>query len=221
MNSYDIDITTPQSVTINKYYEGYQTLSAGTYPTYDSSFAPYPLGALLWYPAGGYFVKSIIADNAESDLTDTTKWAKITVSQAELAAQAAEFQDALSGKVDLATGATQADVDYVIETYTNGTDWYRTYKSGWCEQGGQTNIASGSGNYSLVFLQEFADTNYNFLCQPETTDTSTIAADRLGVYRIIGAVYSKSTTGVQIQYDAGTYTGKFFWRAEGYLAQGD
>lgn len=133
-------------------------------------------------------------------------------------AQAAEFQDALSGKVDLAAGVAQTDVDYVIDSYVNGSSWYRIYKSGWCEQGGQTNIASGSGNYSLVFLQEFADTNYNFLCQPEITDTSTTYADRLGVYRIIGAVYSKAATGVQIQYDADTFTGKFFWRAEGYLA---
>ena len=136
-------------------------------------------------------------------------------------AQAAQFQAALSGKVDLPTGVAQADVDYVIETYTSGTSWYRIYKSGWCEQGGQTNIASGSGNYSLAFLQDFADTNYNFLCQPEITDTSTTYADRLGVYRIIGAVYSKATTGVQIQYDSSTFTGKFFWSAEGYLAQGD
>lgn len=133
-------------------------------------------------------------------------------------AQAAEFQDALSGKVDLATGVAQTDVDYVIDSYVNGTSWYRIYKSGWCEQGGQTNIASGSGNYSLVFLQEFADTNYNFSCHPIITDTSTTYADRLGVYRIIGAVYSKAATGVQLQYDADTFTGKFFWRAEGYLA---
>lgn len=64
--------------------EGLQTLKAGTYPTYDSNFAPYPLGALLWYPAGGYFVRSLVDNNTESDLTDTTKWAKITVSAADL-----------------------------------------------------------------------------------------------------------------------------------------
>lgn len=58
--------------------EGLQTLKAGTYPTYDSNFAPYPLGALLWYPAGGYFVRSLVANNTESDLTDTTKWDRIS-----------------------------------------------------------------------------------------------------------------------------------------------
>lgn len=372
--------------------------SRGDYATYDSNIAPYNLGAVLWYPAGGYFVQSLIANNTNPNLNDTTAWAQVGVasknigevffSESNLAAdnpgalplftgetisnadelypsfyewvrthsalqisaadyataistygecakyvidtvnktitlpllknfvkmanttdgitegeaglpnitastyhsyenftdlsgafytdtawnygaasnaaarpcvlkfdaslsnpiygnsntvtpphttlypwvfafnvsvpasmaQAAEFQDALSGKVDLASGVAQADVDYVIESYVYGTSWKRIYKSGWCEQGGQTNIASGSGNYSLVFLEEFADTNYNFLCQPEITDTSTTYADRIGVYRIIGAVYSKATTGVQIQYDSSTFTGKFFWRAEGYLA---
>lgn len=74
-------------------------------------------------------------------------------------AQAAEFQDALTGKVDLATGVSQADVDYVIETYTSGTSWYRVYKSGWCEQGGR--FQSNDGNDTqVVFLKAFADTNY-------------------------------------------------------------
>ncbi|MBP5286387.1 MAG: hypothetical protein J6Z08_00635 [Elusimicrobiales bacterium] len=197
-------------------------LQQGNFPTYNSAIVGtgkplpdgYPLGAVLWYPTGGYFVKSLVANNTDSDLSDINSWEKITISAADLAS-------GLSGKVDLAPGVAQTDVDYVIDSYINGTSWYRIYKSGWCEQGGQTNIASGSGNYSLAFLQEFADTNYNFLCQPEITDTSTTYADRLGVYRIIGAVYSKATTGVQIQYDSSTFTGKFFWRAEGYLAQGD
>lgn len=67
-------------------------LQQGNFPTYNSAIVGtgkplpdgYPLGAVLWYPTGGYFVKSLIADNTESDLTDTTKWAKITISQAEI-----------------------------------------------------------------------------------------------------------------------------------------
>lgn len=67
-------------------------LQQGNFPTYNSAIVGigkplpdgYPLGAVLWYPAGGYFVRSLVADNSESDLTDTTKWAKITVSEADL-----------------------------------------------------------------------------------------------------------------------------------------
>ncbi|MBO4556871.1 MAG: tail fiber protein [Elusimicrobiales bacterium] len=67
-------------------------LQMGNYPTYNADVvgtgkplpSGYPLGAVLWYPTGGYFVKSLVANNTESDLTDTTKWAKITVSAADL-----------------------------------------------------------------------------------------------------------------------------------------
>jgi len=67
-------------------------LQQGNYPTYNAAVvgsgkplpSGYPLGAVLWYPAGGYFVRSLVADNTESDLTNTTKWAKITVSAADL-----------------------------------------------------------------------------------------------------------------------------------------
>ena len=30
------------------------------------------------------------------------------------------------------------DMDYVIESYSSDTYWYRKYKSGWIEQGGET-----------------------------------------------------------------------------------
>ena len=67
-------------------------LQQGSYPTYNAAVvgtgkplpSGYPLGAVLWYPAGGYFVRSLVADNTESNLTDTTKWAKITISAADL-----------------------------------------------------------------------------------------------------------------------------------------
>lgn len=69
-------------------------LQQGNYPTYNAAVVGtgkplpdgYPLGAVLWYPTGGYFVRSLVADNTESDLTNTTKWAKITISAADLAA---------------------------------------------------------------------------------------------------------------------------------------
>lgn len=65
-------------------------------------------------------------------------------------AAAAEFQNALSGKLDLPSGKTQADVDFVVESY-HGEDgnWYRKYKSGWVEQGGY-----GKGN--ITFLKPYS-----------------------------------------------------------------
>lgn len=44
----------------------------------------------------------------------------------------------------------------VIETYSNGTSWYRIWSDGWCEQGGRTTSTS------VTFLKSFVDTNYSF-----------------------------------------------------------
>lgn len=43
---------------------------------------------------------------------------------------------------------------YIIESYVNGTSWYRVWSDGWCEQGGQT------GGGVVTFLKSFADSNY-------------------------------------------------------------
>lgn len=47
----------------------------------------------------------------------------------------------------------------IVETYVNGTSWYRVYSDGWCEQGGrfQSNDAT---NTTVTFLKPYKDTNY-------------------------------------------------------------
>ena len=49
--------------------------------------------------------------------------------------------------------------DYIVESYRNGTNWYRVWKSGWVEQGG-TNTTSGT--VTITFLKQFATTDYTF-----------------------------------------------------------
>lgn len=68
-------------------------------------------------------------------------------------------------------------LDYVTETYKNGTEWYRKYKSGWIEQGGIYKSAlSGNKNASINFLTPFADTNYTLLiCGVSNSDTSNVS----------------------------------------------
>lgn len=44
--------------------------------------------------------------------------------------------EALNNKVDLDLQNSTSNNDWVIETYTDDTTWYRKYKSGWVEQGG-------------------------------------------------------------------------------------
>ena len=59
-----------------------------------------------------------------------------------------QLTTALSNKVDITN-------PYIIETYVNGTSWYRIYSDGWCEQGGEV----AAGVITVQFLKEFANTN--------------------------------------------------------------
>ena len=52
----------------------------------------------------------------------------------------------------------------IVETYQNGTSWYRIYSDGWCEQGGCDKFGTYvSSNYTRYFLKQFKDTNYTIL----------------------------------------------------------
>lgn len=67
------------------------------------------------------------------------------------------FSD-LNGKVDR---TDLSEVQCIVETYHNGTSWYRVYSDGWCEQGGKISIASHQYGYTEVaLLKTMIDTNY-------------------------------------------------------------
>ena len=59
---------------------------------------------------------------------------------------------------DCVTRSSLVEVQTVIETYQNGTSWYRVWSDGWCEQGGQT--AAGT-SITVTLLKTYKDTNYN------------------------------------------------------------
>ena len=71
----------------------------------------------------------------------------------------------LNGKVDK---SDMSEVQCVVESYSNGTEWYRIWSDGWCEQGGRAN----SGTISVTFIKEFADTNYTITVTPYSTTAS-------------------------------------------------
>ncbi len=89
------------------------------------------------------------------------------------------------GGTPLARQATIDAADYVTETWrsTDGTQWYRKYKSGWVEQGGVTtteiislNVAMMDTNYNVTLTGECKSTNNNiylFSCRNLTTTSFT------------------------------------------------
>ena len=75
-----------------------------------------------------------------------------------------------NGKADTDLNNVSAGIDFVVESYQNGTEWYRLYKSGWVEQGG---LGTGEPlvNSSRFFnlLVEMKDTDYFAVAIPKQT----------------------------------------------------
>lgn len=51
---------------------------------------------------------------------------------------------------------------YVVDSYHNGTEWYRVYSDGWIEQGGRFYNNANVVN-TISFLKPFKNTDYNLL----------------------------------------------------------
>lgn len=77
---------------------------------------------------------------------------------------------------NISTGLTEAETRIsalenhgagatVVETYRNGTNWYRVWSDGWVEQGGLV----VDGATSLTFLKPFVDANYTVNAMYVTT----------------------------------------------------
>lgn len=107
---------------------------------------------------------------------------------------------------DLNTKVSTGDLDEVqciVETYNNGTSWYRVYSDGWCEQGGYT-----SAGVEVQFLKQFRDTNYTVIGIPNG-GTSASSATTI-------ACYNKTATGVF--FTTASNSTPVNWEAKGYIS---
>lgn len=86
-----------------------------------------------------------------------------------------EVMTDLNGKVDI---ADLGNCEVVVETYRNGTSWYRVYSDGWCEQGFCYSPPSSSAQ-TINLLKEYKDTNYTV---QTTYNTGSDWANPLYVY---------------------------------------
>lgn len=101
----------------------------------------------------------------------------------------------------LRSSLTEAQV--VVETYQNGTSWYRIWSDGWCEQGGSTDKGT---KIAITLLKQYKDNSYQIL----------IGQYHTGATDMHGTVIrdSKAPTGFTI---AGNANVNFNWQASGYL----
>lgn len=111
-----------------------------------------------------------------------------------------------NGKVDV---DNMQEVRCVVEAYNNGSNWYRIYSDGWCEQGGKYY----NNNTAVTFLKPFKDTNFSIMTQ--CTDTN----PNDGAYQSVWT--SKTTTGFIGWIIYGTSLGSNIetdWYAFGYIS---
>ena len=76
---------------------------------------------------------------------------------------------ATSALQQIANKVDRSEADYVVESYVNGTEWYRVYKSGWVEQGGSV---SGTSGVTVIFLKPFVNTNYTITSSVTASSSS-------------------------------------------------
>lgn len=90
---------------------------------------------------------------------------------------------------------TEATADYVVEwqppTDLNNYTWYRKYKSGWVEQGGNVSYNSSS----VTFPVEFADTGYYFNANLDNGGTGTTLHIISSSYTTVGCVLKEGQSG--------------------------
>jgi len=91
-------------------------------------------------------------------------------------------------------------VDYVVESYRNGANWYRIYKSGWVEQGGQT-TTGGTTN----LLKNFSHTDY----------TVEISLLEMSAYPYGWRVYDRTVSNFKSAGDNGSNGKQSMWVAFG------
>ena len=53
---------------------------------------------------------------------------------------------------------------YVVESWCEGSSWYRVWSDGWIEQGGYYNDATTSDWAEIQLYKPYKDTNYLALC---------------------------------------------------------
>lgn len=99
----------------------------------------------------------------------------------------------------------------VVETYQNGTEWYRLYSDGWVEQGGMCNISQDSAT-TVNLLKSMSDTAYTILITARKDGSTQTGGD--------GNFTADPISTSQFYWRNGDdFTGYGYWEVKGYAAQ--
>lgn len=70
---------------------------------------------------------------------------------------------------ELLLAPTQKENIVVIETWHEGTEWYRVWSDGWIEQGGDLSGINANSSTLVSFHKPFSDVNYTLVSSPRNT----------------------------------------------------
>ena len=98
-------------------------------------------------------------------------------------------------------------IDYIVESYRNGTEWYEVYKSGKVRQGGTISISRGNGAKTITFKKAFTNNPVGLWHSVKSSDGYYVNNDHK-------FIYSLSKTNAKIGYVVDT-NGTIYWHAEG------
>lgn len=101
------------------------------------------------YDVGFYWTTCGYTDNAQNTGWNLYYYIGDTLQNAQLI-NVARIEEKL-------TDVNAASRGYVVESYHNGTEWYRIYSDGWCEQGFYD---TSNADHVVTLLTPMADKNY-------------------------------------------------------------
>lgn len=99
----------------------------------------------------------------------------------------------------------------IVEIYSNGSSWCKTYANGWCEQGGKVTTQT---NYitTVTLLKPYVDTNYTIMSNTEGPNMG--GSGNCGYGGIVNNTKTTSTFGIQTCN--GHFT-SYYWQTAGFI----
>ena len=105
----------------------------------------------------------------------------------------------------------------LLDSGVNGTEWYRVYSDGFCQQGGLSPAIGVGGTVTVTLLKKFANSDYTLLCSWVSGGNASVDDNPIP--------NSKTTTGFKIYATVhganDGYKLQAHWQASGYVNLGN
>ena len=96
---------------------------------------------------------------------------------------------------------------HIVETFDDGSSWYRLWSDGYCEQGGMVSYETGVNAQAVTFLKQYRRLPY--VLATATTTNSSFVDGAINIFNL-------TTTGFTKQYVKSVGAG-WTWKACGYI----